>query len=98
MSYRIRYPSFEKEKMYLKGKHRRAGVVAGILTLILFFGAMSVKHKGLRWVQTYLLPGDPAVTAAALEDLAADLKEGENLKDAISDFCREIMAHGQQEN
>ena len=41
----------------------------------------------------YLLPGDPAVTAAALENMAADLKAGQSVRDAITAFCAEIIAH-----
>ena len=95
MSYKIKYRSFGEEKRMPKDTGRRKAVAAAVLVLALVFGAMSVKLKGLFWVREYLLPGDPAVTAAALDGMAEDLRNGESLKDAIVAFCREIMAHGQ---
>lgn len=42
-------------------------------------------------VRNFLLPGDPAVTQKALNDLAVNLKEGEPVSDAITAFSREIL-------
>jgi hypothetical protein len=44
-------------------------------------------------VQEVLLPGDPAVTAAALENMTEGLRSGESLLDAVTAFCREIIAN-----
>ena len=38
-----------------------------------------------------LLPGDAAVTASALEDLARDLREGEKLSFALESFCKKVI-------
>lgn len=94
MGYRITYASFGEENKMPANKRRNSVIAAGILVAALILGAFAVKHTGLRWVQEYLLPGDPAVTAAALEGFAQDLKEGESIKDAITTFCREIMENG----
>ena len=94
MGYRIAYESFGEEKKFPTYWRRKSAIAAGLLVIVLVVGAVSVKYTGLRWVQDYLLPGDPAVTAAALENFAQDLKEGESVKDAITAFCREIMDHG----
>lgn len=89
MSYQIKYRSFGEEK---KGpKKPYPWLATALLVIFLFLGAMTVKYKGLRWVTDYLLPGDPAVTAAALESMAEDLKNGESLPDAVAAFCRQIM-------
>lgn len=93
MAYNIRYVSFGEEKKQPKDTQWRKRISAGLLVVVLLIGAMTVKHRGLRWVTDYLLPGDPAVTAAALEDMVTDLKAGDNLYDAITAFCREIMEH-----
>lgn len=94
MGYRITYESFGEEKKMPANKRRNSVIAAGILVAALILGAFTVKHTGLRWVQEYLLPGDPAVTAAALEGFAQDLREGESIKAAITAFCWEIMASG----
>jgi hypothetical protein len=93
MAYRIKYASFGEEKKQPKDTQLRNKITAGLLVLVLLIGAMTIKLGGLRWVTEYLLPGDPAVTAAALEGMVIDLREGENLYDAVTAFCREIMEH-----
>ena len=92
MAYRITYESVEKPKS--RFRLGRKGWVATALVLVLVLGAMAVKNSGLDFVKTYLLPGDPAVTAAALEDLAEDLQQGESLIAAFRAFCEEIIEHG----
>lgn len=94
MGYRIAYESFGEERKCPAYRRRKSAIAAGLLIILLVLGSVSVKHTGLRWVQDYLLPGDPAVTAAALENFAQDLKEGESVKDAITAFCRQIMDYG----
>ena len=93
MAYRIKYASFSEEKKQPKDTQLRNRIAAGLLVVVLLIGAMTIKLGGLRWVTEYLLPGDPAVTAAALEGMVMDLREGENLYDAVTTFCREIMDH-----
>ena len=89
MSYRINYRSFGEEKKGPRKTH--SWLASALLVIFLLFGAITVKQKGLSWVTNYLLPGDPAVTAAALENMAEDLKNGESLQDAVAAFCRQIM-------
>lgn len=93
MSYRITYPSFGEEKKQPIAKRGWTGVAAAALVAALVFGAIAVKNTGLTWVQTYLLPGDPAVTAAALDGMVEDLRNGKSLGEAVKDFCQEIIAH-----
>ena len=94
MSYKIAYSFFGEEKKMPKDVGRRNRIAAGLLVAVLVIGAMTVKTRGLPFVTEYLLPGDPAVTAAALEGMVADLKEGDSLYDAVTAFCREIVEHG----
>ena len=97
MAYSIRYVSFGEEKKQPKNQKWHKKWIAASLILLLVVGAMAVKLGGLPWITDYLLPGDPAVTAAALEDMVTDLKEGDNLYDAVRSFCREIMDHGSKD-
>lgn len=91
MGYQIRYNNVGK----LPKTCRRSwtGWVAGFLVLVLLAGAITVKAVGLRWVEEVLLPGDPAVTAAALEAMAEELHAGKPLGEAITGFCEEIMRY-----
>lgn len=38
-----------------------------------------------------LLPGDPEITAAALDELRQDLYDGQPIQEALTAFCREII-------
>ncbi len=93
MGYKIRYDAVSGPS---GGDQKRkwTGTVALVCVIVCLLGALAIKNYGLPWVQEVLLPGDPAVTAAALETLAADLRGGATLWDAVTAFCREIMKHG----
>lgn len=90
MAYEIRYDTIGAPSVQ---KKRYNKVLIGASVLLLVAGAMAVKSTWLPWVQDYLLPGDPAVTAAALEEMVEDLKEGQGIVSAFRAFCREILAH-----
>lgn len=92
MAYEIRYDSVKAPAT--KGKAPR-GWVAAVGIVLLIVGAMYLKSNWLPWVQDVLLPGDPAVTAAALDEMVEGLKRGQGVMDAVTAFCREILAHAQ---
>ena len=89
MSYRIEYG---KDKRYSPDKKGK-GLLIAICVLVL---VAALEFSGLRQRLFYrLLPGDPQVTAGALENFAGNLKAGETPGEAFSAFCREILEHGQ---
>lgn len=92
MGYRIEYDSvaIQKHRGQIKW---RSWIVTGCV-LFLVVGAITIKTVGLTWVQEVLLPGDPEVTAVALEGLVEDLRQGDTLGQAIRAFCEEIIANG----
>lgn len=91
MGYRIEYGSQGELRKPLKSKRSYSAIAATICVLALVAGAITVKHTGLTWVQEVLLPGDPAVTAAALENMVDNIKEGDSIADAVTTFCKEIV-------
>ena len=91
MSYRIEYRSGGELRKSWKPKRPIGRVAVVICVLSLVAGALAIKHTGLSWVKTVLLPGDPAVTAAALENMVENIRDGESLVDAVTAFCREII-------
>ena len=94
MGYRITYESVGKKRKSLGPGHKRT--LTGVLVLVLVLGAMGIKSSGLDFVKNYLLPGDPAVTAAALEEMAEDLRQGESIVSAFRAFCEEIIENGKK--
>ena len=86
MSYRIVYSS-QIQKMPIKRKG--SPWVAGIAVFLIL--ALCLTAGSGEWLQDLLLPGDAAVTGAALQNMVEDLKNGENLTDAVTAFCKEIL-------
>ena len=95
MPYRIDYGAGTMRRKPLRTKLPTPTVKAVLIILVLIAGALTIKIVGLSWVQDVLLPGDPAVTAAALENMTEGLRSGESLLDAVTAFCREIIANAQ---
>lgn len=87
MAYRIVYGPEPKPKR--KGiKKWIAPLCGAVLAALLLTGAGEP-------VKEWLLPGDPEVTATALEGLVQGIREGEDLGDAVEAFCREIVENAQ---
>ena len=95
MGYRIEYEKIGKLPRPLR--KNRAGIVATMVIILLVLCAITIKTIGLEWVQEVLLPGDPDITAAALEKMAADLKEGEGIVEAFKTFCEDIIRNASPE-
>ncbi len=93
MGYQISYNNVAAPE--IKDGKRPKRFTAAILVLIVVVLALAFQAIELPWVQNYLIPGDDAVTAAALEGMVKDFKEGASFIDAITAFCEEIIAHAQ---
>lgn len=88
MGYTIRY-SPESNKRYpaqRKTKYIRRIVFfcLSVLTIVL-----AIKYRSV--IGRILLPGDPDITADALQCLLSDIQE-KSAGDAITAFCREIIS------
>lgn len=86
MSYKFTYPTVGK-KRYPIGKPFPLLTIPIGLVFVLFF-AITLYNGGLSW----LLPGDPAVTEAALTEMIEKLHQGEAFGEAVTVFCKEIIA------
>ena len=89
MGYRIEYEKIGK--IPVRKDKNRIGIILGALVVLLVLGAIAVKTIGLEWVQEVLLPGDPDITAAALEGMVEDLRSGSGIVEAFKAFCEEII-------
>jgi len=89
MGYRISYQNIgENPQCRHRGKRKIAFIVCAVAVCagLLIAG----RNVLLRWI----LPGDPEVTGRALETMIRSLQSGTNFSDALTTFCREIIAHG----
>ena len=93
MGYRIEYDSGEGKYQVLPERKSRVpafttAALAGFLLMThLFWPA------GEDAIRDFLIPGEDAVTIAAAECMAAELREGASLQDALESFCRQIIQH-----
>ena len=93
MGYRITYEPVKKVRGAEK-RHSSAAALAGIFFLLFVRLVNLFWPRGAAALRELALPGDGAVTAAALEDFAEDLGSGLPISEAAEDFCRRILAHG----
>lgn len=89
MGYRISYQIIgENHKSRPGGKRKIAFIVCAVAVCagLLIAG----RNVLLRWI----LPGDPVVTGRALETMIQALRSGTQFQDALTAFCREVIANG----
>ena len=87
MAYRIDYGSGDQSGAISK---KRRYFVFGAVALILI--SVLIRISGYHtYLIRLMLPGDPEVTALALDTLIQQLKEGSGLRDALTTFCAEII-------
>ena len=91
MGYTISYGADSRvEAQWKKQRHRGKGrvwIIAAILAGLCFLRQSIDEEK----LQDYLIPGNPDVTRAAFARLTDNLREGEDIRDAMTVFCREII-------
>ena len=91
MGYRIEYgQSAVKIPIIDKKKKRFPFLLIGVGVLL---AAMLLPQTRVM-LRDFLLPGDSAVTAAAMETFIDDLQAGQSIGEAVTVFCREIIAGG----
>lgn len=98
MGYRIEYgqtviktpiSDIERRKVSVKN------ICVAVLVAVLIGGLLIPQVRTV--ARDLILPGDSAVTAAALDGLVADLRSGTNIGDAVSVFCAEIISGGTEQ-
>lgn len=90
MSYRIDYPQSGKTPFHKKRSSAVPLFTAFFFLLFLLLTSL-FWQQGAQTLREILLPGDAAVTAAALQELTFALKTGESFSGAFSDFCLQVM-------
>lgn len=90
MGYRVDYQPVKKVRGVEKRTARGPALTAlFLLTFLLLVN--STWPRGAEVLRGLLFSGDAAVTAAALDDLAAELRSGEELDSALESFCRKVI-------
>jgi len=90
MCYRIVYGPGKKARQKTLRVSSRATMTA--LCFFLFCVLLTILWpEGLDTLRNWIFPGDPVVTAAALEELSGQLKAGASVIDSLRNFCYHIM-------
>ena len=90
MGYRILYGSVKKARDLEKRVCRSAAMMGCLLVLFLLVISI-LWPEGSTMLRNLLYPGDPAVTASAIQVLMDDLSAGFGIYDAVSHFCIQIL-------
>lgn len=90
MGYRIDYGPVKKVRGVEKRTSRLAALT-GVFLLLFVITICCFWPEGTAALRRMLLPGDPVVTAAAMEELADSLRTGEELYDSLRAFCVRIL-------
>lgn len=90
MGYQITYDrGTARKRRILLGKIMRKRLVMGAVLFI--FALILALPAGRIWMRDLLLPGNEAVTAAALEGLVENLRQGQSFAEAASAFCHQVI-------
>ena len=90
MGYRVDYQPVNKVRG-LEKRTARAPALAALCLVLFCLLVNSIWPRGAEVMRELLIPGNPAVTVAALEDFAEELKAGEALPSALEGFCRKVI-------
>lgn len=89
MHYQIRYGSSIHVKKIRK-KPGPAVILFGIAAILLVLNRLGVGEVLMQWI----LPGDPDVTRSALETMLQQIRQGMQVTQAFTTFCKEIIDNG----
>ena len=93
MAYYIQYDQGfnQKRSENLPRKYDRKFIIAVIVvaSILLVWLITPVRLA----ILDYLLPGNGEVTLHAAQEMIKDLKNGQSIKEAFSEFCIEILEH-----
>ena len=95
MGYTINYGQATKHKTTIKrfDKRRSKYIVYALLAAGVCIAAVCVGK--MDWCRELLIPGDSKVTSAAFSGFISDVQSGSSVREAFSDFCREIVVGAQ---
>ena len=77
----LRYPNKKQVKLI----HWKRWICVGMFLA----GFLWVRHNG---IPDFLIPGDPEITTVAAKNMLENLRQGTSINDAVSVFCKDILA------
>ena len=93
MGYRVDYKPIKKVRNMEK-RITNVPVLTGICLLLFFFLVFSCWPQGMEIVQEMMIPGEPEITLAAMEQFTDLLMDGASIGEALEVFCNTIQTGG----
>ncbi len=90
MSYSVTYGQEFLKRTTKKGYGKVVIFAAVLVIAVILLSIPQIREP----IRNFLLPGDGAVTAKAIENFADDVKSGTSFYDAAEAFCLEIIQNG----
>jgi hypothetical protein len=87
MGYRIVYPGVKRKRNPIRQKRIIARMLIFLLSLLLLFPV--AVPPGKQVLTKLMLPKETAVSA--MEDAIRNMREGENLENALAAFCEAVI-------
>lgn len=94
MSYRIVYGAAVPQKRTGGGRILRLQMMTAVFLLLFTLFVSLTWPAGTAKLREYLLPAD-GNTQTALQEFVSGLEEGESAREALTAFCRQMIADGQ---
>lgn len=90
MGYRIAYNGYEIRKVETisKSKERNVKKISLLIVGVILLVIGVVGHE---YLEQMLIPGDKIVTKTAFSHMMTDIKSGEPVAEAFTDFCKVII-------
>ena len=94
MAYQISYDNGStRKKNKVKIPDKRKILFRFVIVVIICTAGVFLLNNGKERIWDYIIPGDPQITENALSDMAAEIKNGGSVREAIASFCREIISN-----
>lgn len=90
MGYRVEYGPVKKVRR-LEERVSRRSALTGLFLLLFLFSVCAFWPEGRDTLRRLVFPGDPAVTAAAFEEMTEELRSGSGVMDSLRIFCLRIL-------
>lgn len=90
MGYRIDYGPVKKVRR-AERRTSRLAALTGLFLLLFVVSVCCFWPEGTAVLRDWLFPGDPAVAAAAMEELTDSLQTGGKIEESLRTFCGRIL-------
>ena len=93
MGYRIQYQPELNNKYLIKSKRKTDKQILLYISILSCLAILLTVPVCRHWLWEFLIPGDAQLTSAAFSEMLNLLKSGEDLSDAVTAFCKEILVY-----